>query len=167
MALCSFSHNTLVKLVENSDWNALGDLAEHAPALTLKHLWPWFLELVNSLKRLEEPRDSDLSYAVSNHLDYRFEGEHSLDLPEPSILAALRIAAEKLAASDQQAFTDWVTGNAEFDAEPVHRLFAHAMSTQQEHYAKLALDYLLADSRRFYFGESRTGSAPPSAWCEL
>ena len=151
-----FAHSPaepLTKLVEGSrDWDTLGALAENAPALTLEHLWPWFLKLVGALRQLEEPQDSDLGYAISHYLEYRFEGEHSLGLPEPSILGALRIAAEKLAASDQQAFKTWIADNEGVDGEPVHRLFAYAMSTQPENYAQLALDYILADKRRFYLG---------------
>lgn len=161
----NFAHSPsepLTKLVGDSgDWDMLGALAENSPVLTLEHLWPWFLELVGALRRLEGARETDISYPVSYHLDYRFEGEHSLDLPEPSILGALRIAAEKLAASDQQAFATWIANSAEFDGEPVHRLFAHAMSTQPEGYAQLALDYILADTRRFYLGgiEDRLGTS--------
>jgi nucleoside phosphorylase len=159
-SLANSPKTPLVRLGEDGTWDALGALAEHAPAITLKHLWPWFFELIGSLRRLEHPRD-DLSYAMPYDFDYRFEGEHSLGLPEPAILGALRIAVEGLAASDRQAFTDWVADNAELDAAPVHRLFAHAMSTQPERYATLALDYLLADPRRFYLGgiEDRCGTS--------
>ena len=132
----------------------LGSLAEAAPAVTLEGLWPWFLKLFDALRNLEKPQNDRLEYAITTGLDYRFEGEDSLELPEPSLLAALRIAVETLAADELEAFTTWMQANNEIDAEPAQRLFAHAMASQPERYAQSALNFLLADERRFCMGGS-------------
>ena len=144
----------LTEFVENRrDWETLGSLAETAPTATLEGLWPWFVEVLNALRELEGPRNDLLGYAITYHLDYRFEGDHSLGLPEPPLLGALRVAAETLAANDPEAFIAWMEANDEIDAEPAQRLFAHAMASQPERYAQRALKFMLADERRFHMGD--------------
>lgn len=143
----------LRNLVEQSrEWETVATIAASAPAATIAALWPWLLEVVQSMRRLEGPRHGLLGFGLSHSFDFRFEGEHSLQLPEPSLLASLRIAAEELARFDPPAFEAWVRENAGVDAEVVHRLFAHAMATDPERYAAFALDFLVSDPRRLWLG---------------
>ena len=143
---------SLRQLIDNNDWDALPALAEKSPNGFLDELWAWYLELFETLRHYEGPCEGLLGYALSYDGDYRFEGEHSLGLPEPALLAAVRTAVEGFAAVNPDAFMAWMKQQETVDATPVHRLFAHTLASHPETFAQRALDYLLEDPRRFHLG---------------
>ena len=143
---------SLRQLIDNNDWDALPALAEKSPNSFLDELWAWYLELFETLRHYEGPCEGLLGYALSYDGDYRFEGEHSLGLPEPALLAAVRTAVEGFAAVNPDAFMAWMKQQETVDATPVHRLFAHTLASHPETFAQRALDYLLEDPRRFHLG---------------
>lgn len=106
---------------------------------------------METLKRYKDYK-SEFTYPLSHTLDFRFENEGTLDLPEPSLLAGLRSGAEQFAAADTASFKAWFNDAKAEDAAPAQRLLAHALSTQPETYASFALDFLLEDGRRFHLG---------------
>jgi nucleoside phosphorylase len=143
----------------SNGWEMLRALAERAPADTIEILWPWFVEALRVLEALQSnPRDRPL-YALQYEADFRFEGENGLDLPEPSLPSALRIALEQLAASSPDAFRTWVSNAAESEFQPVHRLIAHVLRTRPQTFAAESHAYLLADERRWSLGHLEDHSA--------
>lgn len=139
-------------LETSNDWDMLRALAEHAPADTIEILWPWFTAALQSLDDLRpEGRDRPL-YALQYEADFRFEGENGLDLPQPSIPSAFRIALDKLAAEAPDAFRIWMTAAGPVEFVPVHRLIAYTMCAHPETYASDAHAYLLGDERRWSLG---------------
>lgn len=139
-------------LETSNERDMLRALAERAPADTVKTLWPWFVEALSILREVQgETRDRPL-YALEYEADFRFEGENGLDLPQPSLLSALRLALEQLAASSPDVFRDWMSTAAQSELHPIHRLIAHVLSTVPEAFAVDAHSYLLADARRWSLG---------------
>ncbi|MFS0738685.1 hypothetical protein ABC347_16680 [Sphingomonas sp. 1P06PA] len=139
-------------LETSNEWDMLRALAERAPAETVEILWPWFVEALSSLLEVHrETRDRPL-YALEYEADFRLSGENGLDLPEPSLPSALRVALEQLASSSPDAFRHWVSTAAHFELHPIHRLIAHVLSTDPETFALDAHSYLLADERRWSLG---------------
>jgi nucleoside phosphorylase len=136
----------------NNEWDALPALAERTPRKFLEELWPWYVELFLALQTYEAPRDRYVGYALSYEADLRLEGEHSLGLPEPALLAAARIAAERVAETEPEYFLKWMEEQLSMDATPVHRLLAHTLAGVPAGFSRTALNYLLGDPRRFYLG---------------
>ncbi len=139
-------------LVGSRERDALAALGEHAPALFLDILWPWFEECLNTLREVSTRGGARLGYALPYDGDFRFEQEHGTALSEPPLLAGLRMAAEGVAAADPEAWLQWAETLGTCDVTAVQRLIAHCFSLKPERYAIPALDFLLEDERRFALG---------------
>jgi hypothetical protein len=151
----------LKNLIETSNqWDTLPALAERAPGAFITQLWPWFVEAFDALRRFGHENEGQLGYALQYEADFRFEGEHSLGLPEPSLLAAARTATEKLASEQIGEFRAWVDANARIDVTPVQRLIAHSFAVNPRELAGDALAFLSSDNRRLWLGgiEDHTGT---------
>lgn len=141
------------QIIEPSDgWDSLDALAKSAPAEFVAHIWPWFHEAMEYIKRYKKETESELSFALPYILDFRFQEEGTLDLPEPSLLGGLRAGTEAFAAQSRDAFVTWFDSVQNVNALPLQRLLAHTLSTLPEQYADKALAFLLGDSRRFNLG---------------
>lgn len=139
-------------LETSHDWDMLQALAEHAPADTIEILWPWFIAALRALDDFgPEGRDRPL-YALQYDVDFRFERENGLDLPQPSIPSAFRIAVGKLAAESSEAFRTWKAAAELHEFVPVHRLISHTICAHPADYANDAYSYLLSDERRWMLG---------------
>jgi hypothetical protein len=143
----------ITQLFESDEsWESLEALARAHPRSFLEQLWPWFARVLAVLRQ-NKPVDPDaLGYPLNYLLDYRFDYEERLGLPETPILGALRVAAEEAAAQQPDWFEGWLTAHEREDAAPAQRLFAHAMAAQPQRLAAHAARYLLDDRRRFYLG---------------
>lgn len=145
-------------LETSNEWDMLRSLGERAPFETIEILWPWFVNALDALANYYEIRDRPY-YALQYVADFRFEGENGLDLPEPSIPAALRIAVEQLATHDFDRLKAWISVASGLQYVPVHRLIAHAFRSNPSAFAADALDYILADERRWSLGHLGDPSA--------
>lgn len=141
------------RLIEGTEgWDSLEALATLESAAYLAKIWPWFQRALETLRRYKRSHDNELTYELPYVLDFRFENEGNLGLPEPALLASLRVAAETLASTDPEAFLSWVGTVEHENATCAQRLFAHALSTRPEHFASKALEFLISDGRRFNLG---------------
>ncbi|MBB6466030.1 nucleoside phosphorylase [Aminobacter lissarensis] len=142
----------IIKVVEDSHgWDSLEALAKANPQEFLNLLWPWFRKATDALRDISDERDGP-GFSVSYYLDFRFDGESPLDLPEHPLTGALRTAAEELARGNEDEFRKWLDRNQEDDSTPAQRLFAHALATEPEKYADRSLQFLLDDPDRFHLG---------------
>ena len=152
-------------------WEALPSLAERAPAEFLEILWPWFERCFSALRARTEERPGRLGFAPGP--DFRFEEEGD-SLSEPILLSGLRVAAERLARTDPDAWWTWASEVAGLDMEPVQRLIAHCLACFPERFASEALAFLLKDSRRYALGSisdltstsARLVAAASESWTE-
>lgn len=144
----------ITKVVESDGWDSLEALAAETPTLFLKHLWPWLTAAFAQLRRSIQDNDGP-GFAISYHLDLRFEGEQDgIDLPEKSILGAFRVAIESFADQDPVGFEKWLGEVETEDAVPAQRLFAHGLASQPERFAKRSLRFILDDLNRLHLGNS-------------
>lgn len=134
--------------------DAIAALGEHAPALFLDILWPWFEECFNTLREVSNGGKARLGFALPYDADFRFEQEHNTALSERPLLAGLRTAAEGIAATDPETWLQRVETLGTCNATAIQRLIAHCFSFTPERYATPALDFLLEDERRFALGSS-------------
>lgn len=144
--------NPVRNLIEKSnEWDSLSGIAEKWPQEMLDAIWPWFVRALDALNRLRG-NGHRLGYPLSLEADFRFDGENDLDLPEGSILGALRIAVEGLADANPQAFRGWVSEAQTVELTPAQRLIAHGIAHRPEPLAEVGLDFVLGDERRYYLG---------------
>ncbi len=151
----------ITKLVEHSEgWDGLEALAKADPVNFLALIWPWFHEVFELIKHYKNEEETELFFPIPYALDYRFQDEGTLDLPEPSLLTGIRAATEALAAQDPIRFRAWLVSEQDENAMPAQRLLAHTLSTNPEQYAADALAFLLSNPRRFTLGsiEDYTGT---------
>lgn len=144
----------LERVVEGRDsWSGLEALAEAQPGLFLQVLWPWFASLFEAMLAAAGHGDDDegMRYRLPFVADFRFR-EEGADLPASDLLAALRAAAEGVAASEPATWLEWTKTFGELDVMATHRLIAHGFASRADRYAREALNYLLGDGRRFALG---------------
>lgn len=142
----------LTQVIEQQNgWDWLEAIAKQHGKLFLEYLWQPFKLAIDALCRLENS-SSYLGFPLDYKLDLRLPDENSLGLPTPPILAGLIAAFETFASEDKDAFLAWLSIHEHQDAEPVQRLFAHALASQPEVYAERAATFLLSDKRRLHLG---------------
>ena len=138
------------KLIEDRNgWDALPTLAEQTSSSFLRILWPWFERCFEALSKLSENRLRDLEYPLSHDADFRFEKEDDTASREPALLAALRAAAEQLAETEPDEWLGWVSKLSRIEVTPVQNLIAHSFTVASKRYEGAALEFLLADVRRY------------------
>ena len=143
----------LRKLIEDKNgWDTLPTLAEQAPFLFLEILWPWFERCFEALAARSESPMPDLQYPLPHDADFRFSEEQDTGLLEPAILGALRTAAERLAETDPDEWLAWVAKLGAVEVTAVQRLIAHSFTVVPERFPGPALEFLLADNRRYSLG---------------
>ena len=140
----------LKKLIEDRNgWDTLPTLAERAPSSFLEILWPWFERCFEALSALSENRLRDLEYPLSHDADFRFDKEEDTASRVPALLGALRTAAEQLAETKPDEWLGWVARLSRIEVNPVQSLIAHGFTVAPERFAGPALEFLLADDRRY------------------
>ena len=152
----------LNRLIEGvHGWDSLEALAKANPKVFLHTLWPWFQRIFAALRGLEDDSRVYPGFPLAFVGDFRFEGEHSLGLPDPPLLGALRAAAESFASGDEAGFLGWLAANEQEAATPAQRLFAHTLASLADRYASRALAFLLGDHNRLHIGsiEDYAGTA--------
>lgn len=141
------------RLIDRGDeWDSLPALAEEWPLHFMEIMWPWYLTVFQMLARYERQREWRLYFPVAHAADFRFDDEHNIGLPEHALLGALRIAVERLAETDNEAFSQWVEENASEALGPVQRVIAHGIAHRPQACATLGLDFLMGDHRRYSLG---------------
>ena len=135
----------------NNEWDSLAGIAEKWPVQFVAKVFPWFVRALTTLERLTG-RGGFVGYALALEADFRFDGENDLELPEGSVLAALRVAIEGLEDSEPDVFRAWVAEIEGIELNPIQRLIAHAIARRPEQFAELGLDFVLSDERRYFLG---------------
>ena len=145
----------LKRLLEGGNgWDSLEALAQTNARDFLETLWPWFQNVFAALRVHDDDSSALPGFPLAYVGDFWFDEEHTLGLPEPAILGALRVAAETLAANDEPGFLAWFAANEGENATPAQRLFAHALASRPDKYASRALEFLLANTDRLHIGNS-------------
>ena len=145
----------ITDIVESDGWDSLEALAAESPSLFLRQLWPWLTTAFAQLRRSIQDDDGP-GFAISYHLDLRFEGERDdVDLPEKSILGAFRVAVETFADRDPAGFEKWLSEIEAEDALPAQRLIAHGLASKPERFAKQSLRFFLDNKKRLQLGNSQ------------
>lgn len=142
----------LDKVVDgHGDWSGLEALAEAEPGLFLTMLWPWFESLFEAMLDADGDGEDRVRYPLPFAADFRFTEEGG-DLSPSDLLAALRIAVEGVADTQEEIWLDWAARLGEVKVMAAQRLVAHGLARLPKKYAKKALDFLLGDRRRFVLG---------------
>lgn len=145
---------TLSEFLDNaSQWGSIPELAASAPKHFLERLWEWYVNAFQDLKDIGNSSAPSFGFPLPYSVDFRFdeEGRHS-PLPPPPLLEAVVIALEKLAESELGDLCRWTKAQAHVAIAPVQRLIAHALAHNPSGTSSDALQFLLADERRYFLG---------------
>ena len=165
----------LRKLIEDRNgWDTLPTLAEQAPSSFLDILWPWFTRCFEALTEVSESRLHDLEYPLSHDADFRFEKDDDTASRVPALLEALRMAVERLAETKPDEWLGWAARLSKAEVTPVQSLIAHSFTVAPQRHGRAALEFLLADDRRYCLRSSgsmtgmstRLIEAVAPHWCE-
>ena len=166
---------SLKRLIEDRNgWDTLPTLAQQAPSSFLDILWPWFERCFEALAEVTENRLHDLEYPLSHDADFGFEKDDDKASRLPALLEALRMATERLAETKPDEWSGWTARLSKIEVTPVQSLIAHSFAVAPKLYAGAALEFLLADDRRYCLRSSgsmtgmstRLIEAAAPHWCE-
>ena len=140
-------------LDDNNSWDGLQAIAGQIPEQFVDLIWPWFVNTCRALASLMTAGDDRyFGYPLWFYVDLRFEGEAANGLTPSALLETITFALEKMAVESPAALEKWVNDQEGIEFTPVQRLISHALAHNPARFAKRALEYLLADDRRFFLG---------------
>lgn len=144
----------LSDFLENaSQWGSVPEIAAAVPAHFLDRLWTWYLTAFQDMKDIGDSTEPNFGYSLPYSVNYRFDGEDRRErLEPPPLLESLAIAVERLADTEPEVVCRWVATHAHVALAPVQRLIAHALAHNPNKSSAEALQFLLADERRYFLG---------------
>jgi hypothetical protein len=123
----------------------LGTLVEAAPVELAKALTPWFIALVTGAENGPSLRSQ---FPKSRSLPFDWDDDHN----EDSIYHALSAALEKCVTVDAAEADTLLRSLAAVEVDETQALVAHIYAANPQHFAEAAVEFLLADLRRFAVG---------------
>lgn len=136
-----------------SQWGSVPELAAAVPAHFLDRLWCWYLAAFQDMKDIGDSAELNFGYALPYSADFRFDGGDRCERLDPSpLLESLAIAVERIADAEPEELCRWVSAQAHVALAPVQRLIAHALAHNPNKTSVEALQFLLADERRYFLG---------------
>jgi len=136
-----------------SQWGSAPELAAAVPAHFLDRLWNWYLAAFQDMKGIGDSAEPNLGYSLPYSVDFRFDGEAKCErLEPPPLLESLVIAVEGIADAEKEELCRWCSAQAHVALAPVQRLIAHALAHNPDKTSGEALQFLLADERRYFLG---------------
>lgn len=140
-------------LLEGMEWNQLPALAETAPAAFLHHLWHWYVSVFEAILACADYRGDEHIYPGQYILEIELTSSQARsEAREKPVVSALQIAVEELADKAPADFVKWADENSSLEILPVQQLIADGYGVPEKALATEALDWLLADKRRFQLG---------------
>lgn len=134
-------------------WGIAQELAAEVPAHFLDRLWNWYLAAFQDMMDIGDSAEPNFGYALPYSVDFRFDGEDRRErlVPLP-LLESLAIAVERIAEAEPEELCRWGSAQAHVALAPVQRLIAHALAHNPNKTSAEALQFLLADERRYFLG---------------
>lgn len=127
-------------------------LAEASPSHFLNTLWSCYLDAFQLFLDFTTSGHFFLTYPLQYRVNFRFEDIQAMQTGPSSVLEGLVIAVEEVAKSAPEDFLRWTHEQSRIEIHPVQRLIAYGYTLVPEQYALYALNFLLADERRFLLG---------------
>lgn len=147
-------------LENGNHWHDLPAVAEAAPVEFLRAAWPWFEKVV---QRYHSSTPSRVLNVYGGHC---FSLDRDSSGLRHSLLEAILLAVKSCASSEPNAFLDIVRTSYAIENQVIHRVLAIGFVELAAKSPSVALEYLLADSRRFLLGSYRNGQADSVALVE-
>jgi hypothetical protein len=147
-------------LENGNDWHDLPAVAEAAPVEFLRAAWPWFVRVV---QRCHTSAPSSVLNEYGGHCMALDRDIACLRYP---LLEAILLAVKGCARLEPKAFVGIVKAACPTENQVIHRVLAAGFAELAGQSAGVALEYLLADPRRFLLGSYRNGQADSAALVE-
>ena len=142
-------------LLDAMEWDDLPSLAEAAPVSFFQYLWTWYVAVFSEI----------LTRIDSEGIKHIYPGRYVLEIGLPPsgarstsrekpMMTALQVAVEELAEKASEEFLKWADENSNLEMLVVQQLIAYGFEIEAKQRASRALEWLLADQRRFQLGTS-------------
>ena len=138
-------HTLKAMFDSTSHIHVLIELAEAEPGLFLGAFFPWVAAL---LGRAVEPESWNASYRIDYVCDCSRADHTDRELPH-----ALRVASEKLADADADAFLALCSEWSKSELHSVHAILSYGLERAAAAHVQQVVEYLLSDARRLCLGE--------------
>lgn len=143
----------LKNLLDAMEWSDLPSLADAAPAVFLQHLWPWYVAVFTEILARNESEQANHIYPGQYVIEMEFTPSEARSAArEKPAMSALQIAVEELARKTPAEFSRWADENSDLEIIAVQQLIARGYEVVADQLASAALDWILADQRRFQLG---------------
>ncbi len=137
----------LQEIIDRNGWHHLPEIALQAPALYLQQMWPTYQRLYKLSSRPSRDGElRDVPYWIGRAI--RTSG---VDMERP-LFAAIEGAIKETALTRPEEFRLWVRENDGSDLEVIQIHIAEGYTANAALYATDALNFLLADTRRWHLG---------------
>lgn len=145
----------LVALLEATEWGDLPTLAQANPSSFINELWPWYLKVFAAI--MERKGREPIAYLYPGRYVLEIDttaAEQTESRREKPVINAIETAVEELARAASRAFADWSCENSKQAVMVVQQLLARGFTVSADSLSSEALDWLLADIRRFQLGDA-------------
>ena len=145
--LLEWKHKTqpIRQLVREHGWYGLEEIVTTEPYALVEQIWPWFLDVAQTLLRVENP--GLVEYRTSDEFD--FTG----GIEKHFLLHTLKLALVKYATMDPKGFLEFARATEKYGLEIVHRILAHGYHAIATSHPGAVLQYLTTDPRRLTLGD--------------
>lgn len=140
-------------LLDTTEWSCAPALAETAPVEFIKHLWPWYVAVFREI--VARVQDTQLRHVYPGQYVLEIDltpSETRRATREQPLMTGLQTSVELLAASVPDSFSRWSRENSCLEILVVQQLIARGYEIAADKLASKALEWLLADTRRFQLG---------------
>jgi hypothetical protein len=135
----------------SEDWYTLSETAAKYPKEFIDLFWPTFV--VGCQQTQQKPYFNEHSYHVSSGTWFNISDDNS-SYADRYLSRILEQSLVKFAQCGPLAFIDFFDVNKSHPQLPIHRLLAKGLIAIASEFSSVALEYLLADERRFRIGHS-------------
>jgi nucleoside phosphorylase len=140
-------------LLDAREWNDLPSLAEASPTAFLQYLWPWYIEVFSEILARRDTEGVKHIYPGQYILEIELTPSEARSASqEKSVISALQTAVERLAEKSPEEFSKWADENSNLEILAVQQLIARGYEVAANQLAKMGLEWLLLDQRRFQLG---------------
>jgi hypothetical protein len=140
----------LEELVKATHLDSILALAEKQPRAFVESIWPWFLDVFKEIKTYS-PDTPLLGFCIPFSTPFPFPHEDE-EPGSPPLLGAMVRSLVTIAQNDPTSFLHWMLEAQTNAYAPAQSLIALVLASAPSEYAEQALEFLIADTRRFYLG---------------
>ncbi|EPX58439.1 hypothetical protein D187_003911 [Cystobacter fuscus DSM 2262] len=143
-------HESYSKIISDSDWYGIRDIAAASPKSFLLEVWPWLAKFIETLT----DKHPSLTNRYNKSSLIAFESDLGDDF-EDDFLSAIADSIASLARNEPQYFINFIGDWMNTECLEIHLFLSRGLIELADTHPVEVLNYLLKDPRRFALGNSQ------------